>query len=185
MSTLVGITEFICEVFIVVYPCTGLSYACVFRVLFKFSTLSACIASVTSTAYGLLYMHKESSLERAKFYDCICRSRWDDSLGDKRKWELVTNFCIYIWIDQAFLDAFVEAADSSYGCLLVHGKVAVATRKWWTFTSTELVLLSMIVAASPKCSSRDIPVFLPHTSPTVSVTWLPGPLWQAYCACEV
>ncbi|XP_064601839.1 protein fuzzy homolog isoform X2 [Liolophura sinensis] len=86
---------------------------------------------------------------------------------------------------QAFLDAFVEAADSSYGCLLVHGKVAVATRKWWTFTSTELVLLSMIVAASPKCSSRDIPVFLPHTSPTVPHRLLTYQLMKGVEVCAV
>ena len=69
---------------------------------------------------------------------------------------------------QSFLDAFSDAAASPYGCLLVCGKVAVATRKWWSLTSTELVLLAMLVNSLPKCSSRDLPVFLPHGSPKVS-----------------
>ncbi|XP_046367987.2 protein fuzzy homolog [Haliotis rufescens] len=68
---------------------------------------------------------------------------------------------------QNFLDAFAEAAGSPYGCLLVHGKIAVATRKWWSFSPTELVLLSLLVPSMPHCSSRDVPVFLPQLSPTV------------------
>ncbi|XP_052269718.1 protein fuzzy homolog isoform X2 [Dreissena polymorpha] len=68
---------------------------------------------------------------------------------------------------QSFLDAFADCAASPYGCLMVHGKVAVATRKWWSLTSEELVLLSMLVSSLTQCSSRDIPVFLPNLSPEV------------------
>ncbi|XP_041367244.1 protein fuzzy homolog isoform X2 [Gigantopelta aegis] len=68
---------------------------------------------------------------------------------------------------QNFLDAFTEAAGSQYGCLLVHGKVAVATKKWWLFSPTELILLSLLVPAMTRCTSRDLPVFLPQLSPTV------------------
>ncbi|XP_060604076.1 protein fuzzy homolog isoform X1 [Ruditapes philippinarum] len=68
---------------------------------------------------------------------------------------------------QSFLDAFAECADSPYGCLLVHGKVSVATRKWWSLTSGELVLISALISSFSSCSSRDVPVFLPDASPSV------------------
>jgi len=73
---------------------------------------------------------------------------------------------------QAILDAFVEAADSPYGCLFIHGKVAVATKKWWEFSSLELILLALLINCLPKCSTRDIPVFLPHGSPSVRTIWI-------------
>ncbi|XP_052798881.1 protein fuzzy homolog [Mya arenaria] len=68
---------------------------------------------------------------------------------------------------QNFLDAFAECADSPYGCVLVQGKIAVATRKWWGLSARELVLLPLLVSSLSSCSSRDVPVFLPNASPTV------------------
>lgn len=70
---------------------------------------------------------------------------------------------------QNFLDAFTEAAETVYGCLLVEGKVAVATKKWWSLTANELVLLRMLVLSLSDCTSRDLPVFLPDSHPTVSI----------------
>ncbi|KAK0055155.1 protein fuzzy, partial [Biomphalaria pfeifferi] len=68
---------------------------------------------------------------------------------------------------QSFLDAFVEAADSPYGCLLANGRVVVATSKWWELSSSELVLLSLLMQSVPQCTSRDIPIYLPQASPSV------------------
>jgi len=45
---------------------------------------------------------------------------------------------------QEHLQAFAEAADSTYGCLLVNGKVLCATDKWWDLTGQELVLLGRV-----------------------------------------
>ncbi|KAK6972830.1 protein fuzzy, partial [Biomphalaria glabrata] len=67
----------------------------------------------------------------------------------------------------SFLDAFVEASDSPYGCLLANGRVVVATSKWWELSSTELVLLSLLMQSVPQCTSRDIPIYLPQASPSV------------------
>ena len=53
---------------------------------------------------------------------------------------------------------------------MVKGCVAVASRKWWELSPVELVLLSQLVTSLPQCSSRDIPVFLPKTSPKVRVS---------------
>ena len=75
---------------------------------------------------------------------------------------------LFYFFFQTFLDAFTDCAESSFGCLLVHGKIAVATRKWWSLTSQELVLLSMLVSSLSPCSSRDMPVFLPDCSPKVT-----------------
>ena len=69
---------------------------------------------------------------------------------------------------QNYLDTFCEAASSGYGCLLINGRVAVATGKWWALAAVELVLLRMLTASLPTCTSRDVPVFLPVTSPEVS-----------------
>ncbi|KAK2153983.1 hypothetical protein LSH36_280g03034 [Paralvinella palmiformis] len=75
---------------------------------------------------------------------------------------------------QSYIDAFAEAADSPYGCLLIAGKVAVATDTWWTMSSTELVLLPMLVLSLPQTTSQDIPIFLPDISPTIERFWSPA-----------
>ena len=70
---------------------------------------------------------------------------------------------------QSYIDAFAEAADSPYGCLMVSGRIAVATSKWWEMSASELLLLTMLVSSLPQCTSRDLAVFLPDSSPTVSI----------------
>lgn len=64
------------------------------------------------------------------------------------------------------------AADSPYGCLMVDGHVVVATQKWWSLSGTELVLLGMLVSGLPPSTSRDVPIYLPHGSPTVRSEFL-------------
>lgn len=77
---------------------------------------------------------------------------------------------------QTYLDAFMEAASSPFGFLMVSGSVAVATTKWWEMNAMERVVLTLLVSSLPTCSSRDVPVFLPVTSPKVCVwcTLLPA-----------
>ncbi|XP_078347527.1 protein fuzzy homolog [Oculina patagonica] len=75
--------------------------------------------------------------------------------------------CPDVSILQEFLDAFATAVNSEFGCLLVMGKVAVATERWWELTGLETVLLSFLVRSLPACSCRDIPVYLPYGSPKV------------------
>lgn len=64
------------------------------------------------------------------------------------------------------------AADSPYGCLMVDGHVVVATQKWWSLSGTELVLLGMLISGLPPSTSRDVPIYLPHGSPTVRSEFL-------------
>jgi hypothetical protein len=49
---------------------------------------------------------------------------------------------VYIILFQNFLDAFTEAAESSFGCLFVDDKIVVATRKWWNL-SAKLIQISL------------------------------------------
>ncbi len=74
---------------------------------------------------------------------------------------------------QEALDSFAQAAESEFGCLLVHGRVALATEKWWSrLTSQEVVVLSVLVHSLSGASSCDYPVFLPQGSPTVAIRLL-------------
>ncbi|XP_035488924.2 protein fuzzy homolog [Scophthalmus maximus] len=68
------------------------------------------------------------------------------------------------------VDGFAQAADSEFGCLVVHGRVAAATEKWWRLAPQEVVLLSALTRSlsASGSASCDYPVFLPHGSPTVA-----------------
>lgn len=58
--------------------------------------------------------------------------------------------------------------DSIYGCILIHGCLAVATEGWWSLNPIERKLLIIAVTAEGVCTTRDIPVFLPYKSPNVA-----------------
>ncbi|XP_072281566.1 protein fuzzy homolog isoform X2 [Pyxicephalus adspersus] len=68
---------------------------------------------------------------------------------------------------QECLDGFTQAAESEFGCLLIGGKVVVATEKWWRLASLDAMLLCWLVSSLSPHSSRDYPVYLPQGSPTV------------------
>lgn len=71
---------------------------------------------------------------------------------------------------QEAMDSFAQAADSEFGCLVIHGRIAVATEKWWRLAPQEVVLLSALMQTLSKSGSTscDYPVFLPQGSPTVA-----------------
>ncbi|XP_076672762.1 fuzzy planar cell polarity protein-like protein [Andrena cerasifolii] len=66
------------------------------------------------------------------------------------------------------LEGYTECLDSVYGCILIHGCLAVATDGWWNLHPIERKLLIIAVAAEGICTTRDIPVFLPYKSPNVA-----------------
>ncbi|XP_044844127.1 protein fuzzy homolog isoform X1 [Mauremys mutica] len=68
---------------------------------------------------------------------------------------------------QEGLEAFVAAAESRFGCLVVGGRLALATEPWWQLAPQELLLLSWLVGSLPPPTARDYPIYLPHGSPTV------------------
>lgn len=69
---------------------------------------------------------------------------------------------------QNCLDNYVEVIESLYGCITVHGRVAVATSTWWDLEHDEKKLLNILMSVTNNnSSSSDVPVFLPHKSPSV------------------
>eukprot|EP00042_Codosiga_hollandica_P054716 m.747620 g.747620 ORF g.747620 m.747620 type:complete len:448 (-) comp58964_c0_seq2:107-1450(-) len=66
---------------------------------------------------------------------------------------------------QSCVDNFAEELQSHYVCLLINGLATVATDSWWELPAEELILLPAFVRSLPLCHSRDIPIFLPKTSP--------------------
>lgn len=49
----------------------------------------------------------------------------------------------------------------------MENKIVVATPAWWDLTAVEKNLLSTVVAVNKRCTTIDIPVFLPLKSPKV------------------
>lgn len=71
---------------------------------------------------------------------------------------------------QNSLEVFVEYLDSSYGCILVHGCIAIATESWWDLDSIEIKLLIISTFMDRNSTSCDLPVFLPKMSPNVLIS---------------
>ncbi|CAG07106.1 unnamed protein product, partial [Tetraodon nigroviridis] len=71
---------------------------------------------------------------------------------------------------QEALDGFAQSADSEFGCLVVHGRIAPPTEKWWRLARRRLVLLSALIRSltGSGTASCDYPVFLPRGSPNVA-----------------
>ncbi|XP_033214814.1 protein fuzzy homolog [Belonocnema kinseyi] len=69
---------------------------------------------------------------------------------------------------QVCLDAYMESLDSMYGCLLIHGSLAVATESWWLLDPIERKLLILAITSESNCTVRDLPVFLPNKSPSIA-----------------
>ncbi|KAK4886119.1 hypothetical protein RN001_002390 [Aquatica leii] len=87
---------------------------------------------------------------------------------------------------QTALKAYTECVDSEYSCILIHGKIAVATESWWSLHSDEIKLLSLLSAVDNTTSSKDIPVFLPYRSPNIAyrfVACMLIPHIQVCCLC--
>lgn len=66
---------------------------------------------------------------------------------------------------QDCMNQFLDVADSLYGCLLIKGKVAIASKEWWTLTNQERVLICFYINALPKVLSREVLIYLPTSSP--------------------
>ena len=69
---------------------------------------------------------------------------------------------------QGHLDNFVEAVDSTYGCVLLRGQILTATKNWWGLHPDEIVLIMNYLLSEIPAVLKDTPVFLPVNSPTVS-----------------
>ncbi|KAM9510604.1 protein fuzzy homolog [Guaruba guarouba] len=76
---------------------------------------------------------------------------------------------------QDTLDAFAAAAGTRWGCLVGAGGVRASTPRWGALPSAERALLGALLLrgagprgeATPTAAARDLPVYLPQSSPTV------------------
>ncbi|XP_078332818.1 protein fuzzy homolog isoform X1 [Crassostrea virginica] len=123
---------------------------------------------------GIEEVSNIKNVEKFKKEIKVCYNLVDRILGIKGSWGFsqLTNTVETIAapenaVLQNFLDAFTEAAESTFGCLFIDGKIAVATKKWWSLSANELVLLSLLLSSLTSCTSRDIPIYLPDNHPTV------------------
>lgn len=79
--------------------------------------------------------------------------------------------CILSNENQVLLEKLSEFSDrfgSPYACLIVRGKIAVATEGWWDLNAIDRKLLDVMLQTSTM--PLDVPVYLPKKSPNVSNT---------------
>lgn len=77
---------------------------------------------------------------------------------------------------QERLQRFAAAAGSGPCCLHGGGRALLATPPWRALPPPDAALLGGLLAAGPPGAARDLPVFLPHGSPTVPLRLLVLPL---------
>lgn len=69
---------------------------------------------------------------------------------------------------QNYINSFAEECQSEFSCLTFNWKVAVGTDKFWHLAPIETTLvLHLLSSVAANATSVDIPIFLPHGSPTV------------------
>lgn len=79
--------------------------------------------------------------------------------------------CILSNENQVLLEKLSEFSDrfgSPYACLIVRGKIAVATEGWWDLNAIDRKLLDVMLQTSTM--PLDVPVYLPKKSPNVRST---------------
>jgi DNA topoisomerase 2-associated protein PAT1 len=69
---------------------------------------------------------------------------------------------------QSVLNSTCLAMGTSYGCLLLNGRVVVASQAWWTLSANEIYLISLFNFKMSNSTTRDTPIFLPQRSCTVN-----------------
>eukprot|EP00899_Mesostigma_viride_P013890 jgi/Mesvir1/22501/Mv18533-RA.2 len=69
---------------------------------------------------------------------------------------------------QQAVNAFAKELNVDSVALCVDGHYCVATSRWWSLHSREQHLLQLLVTSLPPASvMRDVPIFLPYTSPDI------------------
>ncbi|XP_012281102.1 protein fuzzy homolog isoform X1 [Orussus abietinus] len=145
-------------------------------VLDKFLTL---VFNAMVLVAGIDEIKNPRNLERLKKDLRVCNPIIDkllecldigDRIGSKTDLIDMTESIMYTenHLFQTCLDAYMESLDSMYGCLLVHGCLAVATECWWTLDTIERKLLIAAMNSDSNYTARDMPVFLPYKSPNVA-----------------
>ena len=62
--------------------------------------------------------------------------------------------------------------NSSYGCLVIKGRIIVASTAWWDLKPTECFLISLYNLIVSDATCRDTPIYLPNKNPHVKIIYL-------------
>lgn len=100
-----------------------------------------------------------------------------DIIMDNNKFELFGDLCngIDVLITnegnlfKTSLESMLQIFNSSYGCLLVNGRIIVASKDWLDLKPSESYLLALLSMTLSGATSKDIPIYLPQKSPHVSI----------------
>lgn len=65
------------------------------------------------------------------------------------------------------LENFAEDIDTHFACILINGKIAVATENWWYLHPDERKLLSILGSIEHDSTAKENFVYLPYKSPNV------------------
>ncbi|KAK5643566.1 hypothetical protein RI129_007411 [Pyrocoelia pectoralis] len=173
----------------------GVSSGCTIQVLNKLleSTFNAMVLTI-----GIEKIKTQRNTERLKRDLRMCYPLVD-RLMESLDYGIATNkyssdiismtetiLCSENHLLQIALEAYTECVDSEYSCILIHGKIAVATESWWSLDADEIKLLSYLAAVDNMSSSKDVPVFLPYRCPNVAyrfVACILIPHVQVCCLC--
>ncbi|XP_031340603.1 protein fuzzy homolog isoform X2 [Photinus pyralis] len=173
----------------------GISSGCTIQVLNKLldSTFNAMVLTV-----GIEKIKTQRNTERLK-RDLRMSYSLIDRLMESLDYGVATNkyssdiismtetiLCSENHLLQVALEAYTECVDSEYSCILIHGKIAVATESWWSLHADEIKLLSYLATVDNMTSSKDVPVFLPYRCPNVAyrfVACMLIPHVQVCCLC--
>ncbi|KAK6629839.1 hypothetical protein RUM43_003659 [Polyplax serrata] len=69
---------------------------------------------------------------------------------------------------QNCLENYLDMVESQFGCMTIHGRIAVATPNWWALDSREKKLLNTFISTlNENTVSCDVPIFLPYRSSSV------------------
>jgi DNA topoisomerase 2-associated protein PAT1 len=65
------------------------------------------------------------------------------------------------------LEQALKPLNTRYGCVLVKGRVLVASDKWLELNKSEIYLLSLLTLTLTTTTANDIPIYLPYKTPHV------------------
>ena len=66
------------------------------------------------------------------------------------------------------LEAISQIVNTHYSCLMINGRVIVASKSWFELQSTESYLISLLCMSLTSATCRDIPIYLPYKNPHVN-----------------
>ncbi len=86
---------------------------------------------------------------------------------------------------QEALNESCERVGTSFACLMVNGKLVIASVGWWDLNPTETYLISLFCLTLSESTSKDIPIYLPFKSPSTALRLLTYSLTSSVLICFI